>query len=81
MKTSNIVLIVVSVLTIAFTITMIVCFWTHYSIPDTLVTCWFGAVAGECGVLGWIKTAKVKHIERIQQLEDYERFKEEHKND
>lgn len=79
MKTSNIVLIVVGFLTVIFTIAMIYIYWTHCSIPDTLVTCWFSAFAGECGVLGWIKTAKVKSIERQQQLEDYERFKKEEK--
>ena len=62
MKTSNVVLIIIGTLTIIFTIVMIVLFWTHYSVPDTLITCWFGAVAGECGFLGWIKTSKVKYL-------------------
>ena len=39
-------------------------------VPDTLVTCVFAALTGECGVMGWIKTSKVKHQERRWQKED-----------
>ena len=39
-------------------------------VPDTLVTCAFAALTGECGVMGWIKTSKVKHQERRWQKED-----------
>ena len=80
-NTSKIVLIIIGTLTVVFTIVMIVLFWTHYAIPDTLVTCWFAAVGGECGVLGWIKTNKVRYIERQWQIEDYERYKEDNKHD
>lgn len=83
MKTSNIALIVVSVLTVAFTVEMIRLFHLYQNVPNQLIICWFTAVGGECGILGWIKTAKVKNIERQQQLEDYERMKkdqEESKN-
>ena len=33
-------------------------------IPDTLCTCFFVAVTGECGFMGWIKTAKVRQQEQ-----------------
>lgn len=77
MKTSNIVLIVVGVLTVLFTIEMIRIFHLYQDVPNQLIICWFTACTGEAGVLGWIKTAKVKTIERQQQLEDYERMKKE----
>lgn len=77
MKTTNIVLVIVSLLTVAFTVEMIHCFHLYQNVPNQLIICWFTAVTGECGVLGWIKTAKVKNIERQQQLEDYERMKKE----
>lgn len=76
-KTSDLCLVLICLLTVAFTVVMIVLFWTHYSIPDTLVTCWFAAVAGEFGVLGWIKTTKVRHEDREWQVEDYEKLKAE----
>lgn len=77
MKTSNIVLIVVGVLTVLFTIEMIRIFHLYQNVPNQLIICWFTAFTGEAGILGWIKTAKVKNIERQQQLEDYERMKKE----
>lgn len=77
MKTSNIALLVVSVLTVAFTVEMIRLFHLYQNVPNQLIICWFTAVGGECGILGWIKTAKVKTIERQQQLEDYERIKKD----
>lgn len=77
MKTSNIVLIVVGILTVLFTIEMIRIFHLYQDVPNQLIVCWFTACTGEAGILGWIKTAKVKNIERQQQLEDYERMKKE----
>lgn len=75
MKTSNVVLVIVGILTVAFIIEMIHMFYLFQNVPNQLIICFFSLVGGECGVLGWIKTAKVKHVERQQQLEDYERFK------
>lgn len=77
MKTSDIVLIILAVFTVIFTVIMLQIYWTHYAIPDTLVTCWFTAVTGECGALGWIKTTKVRHEDRRWMLEDYQRYKGE----
>ena len=77
MKTSNIVLVIVGLLTVLFTVEMIHCFHLYQSVPNQLIICWFTACTGEAGILGWIKTAKVKIIERQQQLEDYKRMKQE----
>ena len=81
MKTLDFVLILVAALTVAFTVGMIVIFCRYMIIPDTLVTCWFVAVSGECGICGWIKTAKVRSQERQWQLEDEKRMEERHGND
>lgn len=80
MKTLDIVLIIMGLLFLSFTIIMIFTFWRYGMIPDTLCTCFYGAICGECGICGWIKTAKVHAIERKEQLEDFERIKEEQKN-
>lgn len=45
---------------IFFTALMIIVFIVKGSVPDTLITCVFGASSIECGALGWIKTTKVK---------------------
>ena len=39
-------------------------------IPDTLVTCVFASLAGECGIMGWIKTSKERKRERKWEIED-----------
>ena len=80
MKTLDIVLIIIGTLLIAFTIAMIIIFCKIGMIPDTLVTCFFAALGGECGVCGWIKTAKERNKDREWQLEDEKRM-EEKKND
>ena len=64
------ILAVVFVLLVAFTVAMIVIFLRVGAIPDTLCTCVFGALAGECGIMGWIKTSKVRHKEREWEVED-----------
>ena len=47
------------------------------SVPDTLITCVFATLGGECGILGWIKTTKEKKQDRRWQLADMRREKEE----
>lgn len=69
-KTSNVILIVLGVFILVFTITMIVLFDRHESIPDTLVTAVFGAVFGEAGVMGLIKMVKTKYSEREDSNDD-----------
>lgn len=80
MKTMDLILIILFIITIAFTITMIWIFRTQYMVPDTLITCFFAAVTGECGFMGWIKTSKESNKTRRWQLEDEKRWKEEQKN-
>ena len=71
----DIILIIVGVALAVFTVIMIVIFCVFGNIPDTLCTCVFAALGGECGVMGWIKTTKERHRERKWELED--RNKEE----
>ena len=75
MRTMDVILIIVGILLIAFTVTMIITFWRMGTVPDTLITCFYGALAGECGVMGWIKTAKVRHQERSWIKEDQDEHK------
>lgn len=68
--TMNVILLVCGVILILFTREMIELFKQYGMVPDTLITCVFAALTGECGVMGWIKTSKVKHQERKWQKED-----------
>ena len=85
MKTMDKILIIIGVFLLIFTITMIWLFKTTYAVPDTLITCVFAALGGECGAMAWIKTNKDKQQEREWQLEDEKRqreyLKENDKND
>lgn len=69
-KTMDIILVVVAVALLAFTIEMIALFKETGMIPDTLVTCVFAALGGECGAMAWIKTAKERNKERKWETED-----------
>ena len=57
----NIALIILLIVTLIFTAVMIYLFMQYQAVPDTLITCFFAVAGGECGVLGWIKTAKEKY--------------------
>lgn len=74
--TMNVILIIVGVFLVAFTLKMISLFETYGMVPDTLVNCVFVALAGECGIMGWIKTSKEKNKDRRWQLEDQKRERE-----
>ena len=74
--TMNVILIIVGVFLVAFTLKMISLFETYGMIPDTLVNCVFVALAGECGIMGWIKTSKEKNKDRRWQLEDRKQERE-----
>ena len=56
----NFILILVGISLLVFTVEMIRLYKEFGSIPDTLVTCVFTALGGECGIMGWIKTTKEK---------------------
>lgn len=66
----NIILIIIGVSMLAFTIAMIELFKIYGAVPDTLVTCVFAALGGECGIMGWIKTTKERRQDRQWQQED-----------
>lgn len=71
-KTMNLILLITGVAGLVFTIAMIQLFKEYGSVPDTLVTCVFAVLGGECGIMGWIKTTKEKKQERSWQIEDRE---------
>lgn len=69
-STMNLILALIGVFLLAFTVYMIILFREYGMIPDTLVTCVFASLAGECGIMGWIKTTKERKRERKWELED-----------
>ena len=75
-KTMDTILILLGVAILLFTIVMVWLYLITVSIPDTLCTCFFVACTGECGFMGWIKTAKTRYLERDWQLEDEKRLDE-----
>lgn len=60
-KTMDLILILVGISVVVFTIVMIWLYLLTGAIPDTLCTCFFVACTGECGFMGWIKTAKTRY--------------------
>lgn len=57
----DLILIIVGSAVVIFTIVMIWLYLLTGAIPDTLCTCFFVACTGECGFMGWIKTAKTRY--------------------
>lgn len=68
--TMDVILVIVAVALLLFTLEMILLFKETGAIPDTLCTCVFGALAGECGAMAWIKTTKDRNTDRKWQKED-----------
>lgn len=79
--TMDIILIIVGVSLLSFTVYMIHLFKIYGAVPDTLVTCVFACLGGECGIMGWIKTTKNRNEERKWQIEDEERHRNENKEE
>lgn len=77
----DIILIIVGISLLAFTIAMIQLFREYGAVPDTLVTCVFAALGGECGIMGWIKTTKERNKERKWEVEDRQEAQEQPHND
>ena len=77
MGTMDFILLIVFLCLTVFTIAMIALFTVYGSVPDTLITCVFATLGGECGILGWIKPTKEKKQGRRWQLADMRREKEE----
>lgn len=73
----NVILLVLGAGTVAFTLEMIRTFKMYGAIPDTLVQCFFVAVTGECGFMGWIKTSKERRRDRKWQKEDERQARED----
>ena len=73
LRTMDVILVVVAVALTAFTLEMIIIFKNTGAIPDTLCTCVFAALGGECGAMAWIKTTKERKKEREWQREDQDR--------
>ena len=71
-RTMDVILVVIAVALVAFTLEMIEIFRETGMIPDTLCTCVFAALGGECGAMAWIKTSKERNRERKWELEDRE---------
>lgn len=69
-RTMDVILVVIAIALTAFTIEMIKIFRETGMIPDTLCTCVFTALGGECGAMAWIKTSKERRRERKWELED-----------
>ena len=76
LKTMDKILILIGLTVLIFTMVMIWLYLITGAIPDTLCTCFFVACTGECGFMGWIKTAKTRYEEREWQLEDEKRMEE-----
>lgn len=74
--TMNLILIIVGLFLVLFTMKMISLFERYGMVPDTLINCVFVALAGECGIMGWIKTTKDKNKDRQWILEDRKQEKE-----
>ena len=66
----DIVLIIVGIALVVFTAIMIWLFCAYGTIPDTLCSCVYATLGGECGILGWIKTTKERNKERKWELQD-----------
>lgn len=77
--TMNLILIIIGVTLAWFTHRMIALYEATGGIPDTLVTCVFTVLGGECGVMGWIKTTKDKQQDRKWAEEDRIRMENEAK--
>ena len=68
-KTMDRILVLIGITTVIFITVMIWLFYRFQSIPDQLVICYFAAVFGECGIMGWIKTTKEKQAEKQKRKE------------
>ena len=75
-KTMDKILCLVGAAIAIFTVIMILLYIFTGGIPDTLCTCFFVACTGECGFMGWIKSAKIRYQEREEKREDEERQKQ-----
>ena len=70
----DVILIIVGISLLAFTaqrpLSIFVIYRECGGVPDTLVTCVFATLGGECGIMGWIKTTKDRNKERRWEQDD-----------
>ena len=69
----DVILVVIAVALYAFAKEMIEIFRETGTIPDTLCTCVFAALGGECGAMAWIKNTKERRQDRKWNREDQDR--------
>lgn len=72
-RTMDLILVFIAVALVSFTLEMIILYKETGAIPDTLCTCVFAALSGECGAMAWIKISKERKTERKWQLQDQAR--------
>lgn len=72
-RTMDVILVIIAVALVAFTLEMIKIYKETGMIPDTLCTCVFAALGGECGAMAFIKTAKERRQDRKWIREDQDR--------
>ncbi len=72
-RTMDVILVVVGIALTAFTLEMIEIYKETGMIPDTLCTCVFAALGGECGAMAYIKSAKERRQDRKWIREDQDR--------
>ena len=80
-RTMDVILVFIALALIAFTLEMIAIFKASGTIPDTLCTCVFAALGGECGAMAWIKTTKDRKQDREWIREDQDRDERLQKED
>ena len=59
--TMDMILVFCAVCLIVYTVINLYMFYQFQQEPSTLTTCVYAALTGECGIMGWIKTTKLKH--------------------
>lgn len=80
-KTMDLIISIIGIFLLVFVVCMVVLFIKYGSVPDTLITCVFAALGGECGILGWIKTNKDKLQDRQWMLQDEKRLNKQKGDD
>ena len=69
-KTLNIVLIIVAIITVAFTVTCLWLFYLYQSVPDMLVDKFYTTIVGELLISGLIKIFKIKEKNNDSRTDD-----------
>lgn len=72
-RTMDVILVIIGIALVAFTLEMIKIYKETGMIPDTLCTCVFSALGGECGAMAFIKSAKERRQDRKWIREDQDR--------